>query len=96
MTVTRSAIVSAELELLDGCWITTPLRDNFKGETFFASSNSPSSSSSGAAGDVEIMRGGEDLRLSELSDSLRGVLDLLLAFSICFFSLVSSNCSSLN
>ena len=92
VTVTRSAIVSAELELLEGCRITTPLRDNFSGETFLSSSPS----SSGPAGEVEIMRGGEDLGLSELSDSLRGVLDLLRAFSICFFSFVSSNCSSLN
>ena len=95
VTVTRSAIVSAELELLEGCWMTTPLSDNFSGETFLSSTSSPSStnspSSSGQAGEVEMIRGGEDLGLSELSDSLRGVLDLLRAFSICFFSLISSN-----
>lgn len=48
VTVTLSASVSTELELLEGCWITTPLRDNFRGETFgstYASTSaSPSSS----------------------------------------------------
>ena len=43
-----------------------------------------------------MREGGEDLVLSELSDILRGVLDLLRAAWICAFSLVSSNWSSLN
>ena len=45
-----------------------------------------------------ITSGGEDFNMSELSDNLRGVvdLDLLLALSILAFSFRSFNCKSLN